>query len=73
MRLENFIHAKKLTFIRTVAVLEESSIYLEVFKSRMHQFNDNITSHCVNEHQSPIMENNGLEERLELFHQTIQK
>ena len=56
MRLENFIYAKKLLFVRSIATLKDNSIYKEVFKARMHQFNSDICRHSENKQYSPIFD-----------------
>ena len=56
MRLESFINAKKLLFVRTIASQDENSIYRKVFVARMHQFNDDINRGTTNQYQSPIFD-----------------
>ena len=56
MRIENFIYAKKLLFIRTIAVKDIDSIYRRVFIARMKQFNNDIGKGVSNIHHSPIFD-----------------
>ena len=56
MRLENYIYAKKLIFIRTILIRSDECIYKKVFKMRAIAFNDDI-SHCMeNKYDSPIFD-----------------
>ena len=54
MRMENFIHGKKLLFIRSIAVRDESCIYKKVLIYRATQFNNDIRSGIQNRYDSPI-------------------
>ena len=56
MRLENFIYAKKLLFVRTVATQESNKIYLQVFRARMAQFKSNIEIGVRNVFNSPVFD-----------------
>ena len=56
LRLELFIYVKKLLFVRTVAVLEDDSIYKEVFVKRARQFDGNIEVGFENKNGSPVFD-----------------
>ena len=56
MRLENYIHVKKLLFLRTIAIRDDSCIYKSVLKCRAVKFNDDIRNGINNEHDSPIFD-----------------
>ena len=54
MRLENYIYAKKLIFIRTILIRSDDCIYKKVFKMRAIAFNDDIPQGMENRYDSPI-------------------
>ena len=55
MRLETYIYAKKLVFIRTILVRDDECIYKKkVFKQRAIQFNSDIEKYSANIYDSPI-------------------
>ena len=56
MRLENFIYAKKLIFIRTILVRDDDCIYKQIFKYRALQFNDDIHKGIENVYDSPVFD-----------------
>ena len=56
MRLENFIYGKKLIFIRTILIMDDTCIYKSVLKIRAIQFNENIRSGMINEGDSPMFD-----------------
>ena len=56
MRLENYIHVKKMLFIRTVMILKDQSIYKKVFIRRTMKFMENIPANVVNQWNSPVYE-----------------
>ena len=55
MRIENFIYGKKLIFIRTILIMDDS-IYKSVLKIRAIRFNENIRAGMINEGDSPIFD-----------------
>ena len=56
IRLEMFVYVKKLLFIRTILVQEETSIYREVFKKRALQFMENRKECLQNKYDSPVFD-----------------
>ena len=56
MRIENFIYAKKVIFIRSICVLEEGSMYKDVLQKRCQTFNTDVERHSENVADSPIFE-----------------
>ena len=56
MRLENFICVKKLLFLRTTVVREETCVYKRVLLSRADVFNNDIRKGIENLKDSPIFE-----------------
>ena len=56
MRIENFIYAKKVIFIRSICVLEEGSMYKDVLQKRCQTFNTDAERHSENVADSPIFE-----------------
>ena len=56
MRLETYIYAKKLVFIRTILVRDEGCLYKKVFKLRAVQFNSDIDKYSRNTYDSPIFD-----------------
>ena len=60
IRVEYFIYVKKLLFIRSIASLEDDSIYKHVFKSKLLLFEENHHRCNINRYDSPILEYFGL-------------
>ena len=56
MRIENFIYAKKLIFVRTIMNMKPDSIYRIVFVQRTMHFNNNIAESMENVHDSPVFD-----------------
>ena len=56
IRIENFVYAKKVIFIRSICVLEDGSMYKDVLKHRCHTFNSDVDRHSKNDADSPIFE-----------------
>ena len=56
LRLENFIYVKKMLFVRTVMVLDDHSIYKNVFIKRTLEFMENVTQNLSNIHDSPVFD-----------------
>ena len=56
MRIENFIYAKKVIFIRSICVMEDGSMYKDVLKYRCEVFNSDVEKYSKNEADSPIFE-----------------
>ena len=56
MRLENYINAKKLIFIRTILIRKDDCIFKQVFKERANVFNENINECIQNHYDSPIFD-----------------
>ena len=56
MRLENFVYAKKLLFIRSIAMQDGENIYLKICRMRMSHFNGNIQRGVTNVFLSPIFD-----------------
>ena len=54
MRLENFIYARKLIFVRTILVRDENCIVKQTFKSRAIKFNTDICIGNENKYDSPV-------------------
>ena len=54
MRLENYINAKKMIFVRTILIRENTCIYKKMFITRAHSFNEDICNASMNIHDSPI-------------------
>ena len=54
MRIENYINAKKLIFIRTMLIRDNDCIFKRMFKLRAISFNSNIASGIANAKDSPI-------------------
>ena len=56
MRFENFIYVKKMLFIRTILVLDESNPCRQIFVRRAHDFLNNMQNALRNEHDSPVFD-----------------
>ena len=56
LRLENFIYVKKMLFVRTIMVLDDHSIYKNVFIKRTLIFMENVTDNLLNVHDSPVFD-----------------
>ena len=56
MRLETYIYAKKLVFIRTILIRDESCIYRKLLKKRAIKFNADIITCSENRYDSPIFD-----------------
>ena len=56
MRLENYIYAKKLVFLRTIMVRNDNCIYKRILKARANKFNSDIEKHSQNVSDSPIFD-----------------
>ena len=54
--LEMFVYVKKLLFIRTILVLDETSIYREAFQKRAVQFMENRKECLQNKYDSPVFD-----------------
>ena len=52
IRLEMFVYIKKLLFIRTIAILDDNSMYKHIFRARFNDFNDNKDVCTINRLQS---------------------
>ena len=52
--LEIFIYLKKVLFIRNIAVINEYSIYKQVFRQRLIQYNENLPESNLNKCDSPV-------------------
>ena len=53
MRLENFVYAKKLLFMRSIAIQDGENIYLKICRMRMSHFNHNIQRGVANVFSKP--------------------
>ena len=56
IRIEYYIYIKKLLFIRSIAVLNDDSLYKSVFKSRMLKYEENPSVCKLNMYDSPIFD-----------------
>ena len=54
LRLEIFIYLKKVLFVRSIAVMEDDSVYKQVFRQRLIQYNVNPPESNANRCDSPI-------------------
>ena len=54
LRLENFIYAKKMIFIRTLTIMKDDCIYKQVLILRTNEFCKDIEGNIINRHNSPI-------------------
>ena len=56
MRLQNYIHGKKLLFIRTITTLNADNIYRQVFVKRFNDFCSEPEQGIANIYESPIFD-----------------
>ena len=56
MRLENYIYAKKLIFVRTILCRNDDCLYKRVFKLRAIAFNEDIAKGTANTYDSPVFD-----------------
>ena len=56
LRLETFIYAKKMLFIRTILTMPNDMIHKVVFLKRLHDFDNNIDKACENKYFSPTFD-----------------
>ena len=56
MRIENFIYAKKVLFIRTMCVMDDDCIYRKVLEERSRVFNTDVAKCSENGAHSPIFD-----------------
>ena len=56
MRFENFIYVKKMLFLRTILVLDETNPCRRIFVNRAVVFMNDIQKGLLNEHDSPVFE-----------------
>ena len=56
LRIEIFVYVKKLLFVRSIAVLDNDSIYKQIFVRRLEDFNDDEVKCCENVHMSPTFD-----------------
>ena len=56
LRLETFIYAKNMLFIRTVLIMPDDMLHKTVFLTRLHDFENDKHRACENKYYSPIFD-----------------